>query len=201
MVDYITPGNGSFTGPTPDGTTGVFSINPVHDEADFNGQPVTSNGGSTGTGAMELSNNQVLAQDENSSQWFILQSKGSPGQWEWQFASPPPSPSSQSSPTPPLSQSSPTPPSSQSSPTPPSSPLSDQFVTPGSGSFADALGNSYSIDLQTNAIENGGHIPGGYGTSEMGLVGGTVYGQDMNSHNWYTWNQSAWSPASAPPGA
>jgi hypothetical protein len=185
MVNYITPGNGSFTNSAGD----VFSVNPVHDEADINGQPITPDGGSTNTGAMELSNDQVFAQDENSGQWFILQPK-SPGLWEWQFASPPSSASSSS-----------TPPSSQSSPIPSSSPLSDQFVTPGSGSFADASGNSYSIDLQTNAIENGGYIPGGYGTSEIGLVGGTVYGQDMNSHNWYTWNQSAWSPASAPPGA
>ena len=88
-VIMITPGAGSFV----DAFGNVFSIDAAnYDTADINGQPITPNGESSFTGALELSNGSVYGQDENSGQWYLLASKGTPGLWEWQPASPPPSP-------------------------------------------------------------------------------------------------------------
>jgi hypothetical protein len=72
------------------------------------------------------------------------------------------------------------------------------YITPGSGTFTDPAGNSYSIDAAENADENGGPIPGGGGTAAMDLFNGTVYAEDAGSGQWYTWNQSTWTPSVAP---
>ncbi len=80
--NIVTPGNGSFAGPTPDNTTGTYSIDPNGDVADLNGQPITD--GSGGTGVLQLTNAQIVGQDEASGNWFLLASKGTPGLYEWQ---------------------------------------------------------------------------------------------------------------------
>jgi hypothetical protein len=89
MSDVVTiqPGIGSFT----DQFGNVYTINAAdNNTADINGQPITPNGESTLTGAMELSNGSVYAQDQNSGQWYLMASKGTPGLWEWQPVSAPP---------------------------------------------------------------------------------------------------------------
>ena len=74
------------------------------------------------------------------------------------------------------------------------------YITPGLGSFADAAGNVYTIDSAGNAMENGQPIPNGSGTAAMEYSSGTVYGQDVATGQWYTWNQSFWAgPVAAPP--
>jgi hypothetical protein len=86
-VIIIKPDAGSFTDPSGN----VFSINAAdNNTADINGQPVTPNGESTNTGTLELNNGSVYAQDQNTGQWYLLASKGTPGLWEWQPASAPP---------------------------------------------------------------------------------------------------------------
>ena len=79
---------------------------------------------------------------------------------------------------------------------PPASPpaTNDFLIMPGSGTFKDAAGNTYSLDSWQNAIENGKDIPGGGGTSAMAYFNGTVLGQDAGGTGWYTWNQSNWQP-------
>ena len=77
----IQPGAGSFTDPSGN----LSTINPADsDTAEINGQPITPNGESSNTGALELSNGNVYGQDQNSGQWYQLASKGTPGLWEWQ---------------------------------------------------------------------------------------------------------------------
>lgn len=73
------------------------------------------------------------------------------------------------------------------------------YITPGAGSFKDAAGNTYTLDAAGNALENGSPIPGGSGTIAMAYYDGTVCGQDRNTSQWYSWNQSTWSPTAAPP--
>jgi hypothetical protein len=86
-VIIIKPDAGSFTDPSGN----VFSINAAdHNTANINGQPVTPNGESTNTGTMELANGSVFGQDQNTGQWYLLASKGTPGLWEWQPVSAPP---------------------------------------------------------------------------------------------------------------
>ena len=81
-------------------------------------------------------------------------------------------------------------------PAPP--PASNSFlITPGAGTFKDAAGNTYGVDSSDNANENGQPIPGGGGTSAMAYFNGIVYGQDAGSGQWYTWNQTAWTPAAS----
>jgi hypothetical protein len=85
-------------------------------------------------------------------------------------------------------------------PPPPPPPTSgSDFITPGVGSFNDAAGNTYAIDAASNADENGAPIPGGSGTGAMEYANGVVYGQDIGTGNWYTWDQSMWSASAAPP--
>ena len=86
-VITITPGAGSFTDPFGN----VFTIDAANnDTADINGQPITPNGESSLTGALELDNGSVYGQDETTGQWYLLASKGTPGLWEWQPVSAPP---------------------------------------------------------------------------------------------------------------
>ena len=82
-------------------------------------------------------------------------------------------------------------------PPPPVVSTTDFFITPGVGTFKDTAGNTYSVDSNENAIENGKDIPGGGGTSAMAYFNGKVLGQDAGGSGWYTWNQTTW--ASAPP--
>jgi hypothetical protein len=86
-VITITPGAGSFTDPSGN----VYTIDAAnYDTAEINGQPITPNGESTNTGAMELSNGSVYGQDQISGQWYLLAPKGTSGLWEWQPVSAPP---------------------------------------------------------------------------------------------------------------
>ena len=79
--------------PFTDPSGNVFSINAGdNDTAYINGQPVTPNGESSNTGTMELSNSSVYGQDQNTGQWYLLASKGTPGLWEWQPVSAPATP-------------------------------------------------------------------------------------------------------------
>lgn len=82
------------------------------------------------------------------------------------------------------------------SPTPP--PSGSNYITPGSGSFQDAAGNTYTIDSAQNADENGKPIAGGAGTGAMEYANNSVYGQDASSGQWYVWNQQNWTASSAP---
>ena len=76
---------------------------------------------------------------------------------------------------------------------------STDFITPGVGSFKDATGNTYTIDAVGNADENGAAIPNGSGTAAMEYYNSAVYGEDAGTSQWYTWNQTTWSAAAAPP--
>ncbi len=85
-ISTINPGAGSFTDPSGN----VFTIG-SNNTAEINGQPVTPNGESSNTGALELNSGNVYGQDQNTGQWYLLASKGAPGLWEWQPVSAPPS--------------------------------------------------------------------------------------------------------------
>jgi len=93
----------------------------------------------------------------------------------------------------------PTPTSPPPTPTPTPSPFQSEYITPGKGSFTDPAGNVYRIDAMGNADENGNPLADGSNTAAMQYANGQVYGQDATSHNWYTWNQTTWTAASAPP--
>jgi hypothetical protein len=84
-IPIATPGNGSFT----DGSGNVFNINPVNDTAQINGQPITPNDGSTLTSVLAYDQGNVYAQDIRNGTWYEMQSKGSPGLYEWQPVTPP----------------------------------------------------------------------------------------------------------------
>jgi hypothetical protein len=73
------------------------------------------------------------------------------------------------------------------------------YITPGSGSFKDAAGNTYTLDAAGNALKNGSPIPGGSGTIAMAYYDGMVCGQDRNTSQWYSWSQSTWAPIAPPP--
>ena len=84
---------------------------------------------------------------------------------------------------------------------PPVTPLPSQgaYVTPGNGFFTDTAGNIYGIDVSGTADENGSAMAGASNTEAMQYFDGQVYGEDAASHNWYTWDQTTWTAASAPP--
>ena len=84
-------------------------------------------------------------------------------------------------------------------PTPAPAPAPNGFITPGKGTFADAAGNTYSIDAAKNASENGKPMADSGNTGAMQYANGKVYGQDASSLSWYTWNQATWTAAAAPP--
>lgn len=75
------------------------------------------------------------------------------------------------------------------------------YITPGVGSFTDTAGNVYTLTAADVATENGQAMNGGGGTGAMEYANGTVYGQDMGSGTWYTWDQSInnWQLATTPP--
>ena len=90
-------------------------------------------------------------------------------------------------------------PASTPTPSPTPSPSQGSLITPGHGSFTDAAGNIYAIDASKNADENGKAMADSSNTGAMEYANGQVYGQDASSQSWYTWNQSAWTAAAAPP--
>ena len=73
------------------------------------------------------------------------------------------------------------------------------LIANGLGSFTDAAGNVYTLNAAGDAIENGKLTYGGAGTGAMELVNDIVYGQDAATKKWYTWDQTNWTPSSAPP--
>jgi endoglucanase len=73
------------------------------------------------------------------------------------------------------------------------------YITPGSGSFTDGAGNVYTIAADGTAMENGVPIPGGGGTGAMTYYAGQVYAQDAATGNWFTFDGTNFSAASAPP--
>ena len=227
MSDIITvqPGAGSFT----DASGNVFTINANDtDTAEINGQPITPNGGSTNTGVLELDNGSVYAQGQNSGQWFLLGSKGTPGLWEWQPVSAPPDSTSSSgnfvlssgdSTTAALGNnqtamvfvaSSPdatgASPSSTTSSQATSGPIT---ILPGVGSFTDPAGDVFTInanDYNTADINGQPITPNGGSTNTGALeLNNGVYGQDQNSGQWYLLASKGspglweWQPVSAVP--
>jgi hypothetical protein len=82
-------------------------------------------------------------------------------------------------------------------------------VTPGSGSFSDAAGNTYAIDANNGDVASANGAPinsGAYQTSQLAQGSdGNIYGQDENSHQWFelmgsggdTW----WQPLASVPAA
>jgi hypothetical protein len=82
-------------------------------------------------------------------------------------------------------------------------------VTPGSGSFSDAAGNTFAIDANNGDVASVNGAPinsGAYQTSQLAQgTDGNIYGQDENSHQWFelmgsgtdTW----WQPLASVPTA
>lgn len=170
---FITPGVGSFN----DAAGNIYAID-ANTNADENGSPIP---GGYGTAQMGLVNSVVYAQDVGTGSWYT---------WDQSMWSSSAAPTSSGSGSPPP----PSPPDGGGTP-PPSG---GDLITPGIGSFNDAAGNSYSIDLATNAVENGASMAGGYGTAAMTFFSGSVYGQDVGTGSWYTWDQSMWTPSGSP---
>jgi hypothetical protein len=82
-------------------------------------------------------------------------------------------------------------------------------VTPGSGSFSDAAGNTYAIDANNGDVASANGAPinsGAYQTSQLAQGSdGNIYGQDENSHQWFELMGSSgdtwWQPLSSTPTA
>ncbi|MGC1410368.1 MAG: hypothetical protein WA864_15670 [Acetobacteraceae bacterium] len=226
MSDVITiqPGSGSFT----DASGNVFTINADdNDTAEINGQPVTPNGESTKTGALQLNADNVYAQDQSSGQWYLLASKGTPGLWEWQPVSAPPDSTSSggnfvlssgdsttaalgSDQTPMVFVSgSPDASGSSGSTNSPPAASGSLSIQPGAGSFTDPSGNIFMIvggsdtaDINGQPITANGESTN---TGVLELSNGSVYGQDQNSGQWYQLASKGapglyeWQPVSAVP--
>ena len=58
-------------------------------------------------------------------------------------------------------------------------------ITPGSGSFTDAVGNVFTISAAGVAQENGSQISEGFGYAKLEYYNGTVYGQDATTGKWF----------------
>jgi hypothetical protein len=67
-------------------------------------------------------------------------------------------------------------------------------VTPGSGSFADAAGNIYTLSAGGVAERNGLPVPDFGGTAKLVYYNGDIYGQDATTGNWFTFDFSDNSP-------
>ena len=226
MSDVITiqPGAGSFT----DASGNVFTINANdNDTAEINGQPVTPNGESSKTGALQLNADNVYGQDQSSGQWYLLASKGTPGLWEWQPISAPPDSTSSSgnfvlspsnSTTTALgndqiamvfvADSSGATDASTSSTNNPQAASGILTIQPGAGSFSDPFGNIFMIGGNNTAEINGQPItPNGESsnTGVLQLSSGSVFGQDQNTGQWYQLASKGapglweWQPVSAVP--
>ena len=74
-------------------------------------------------------------------------------------------------------------------------------LTPGSGSFRDNAGNTWSLTAAGVIMENGRPTPGGSGTSALTYVSSTntIYGQDAQSKSWYSWDGSSWTRVGSSP--
>jgi len=157
------------SGSFTDAAGNVYTISATGDAIE-NGNPLPDGGG---TGAMELADGVVYGQDGSSKKWYTW------NQTTWTAAATAPPDPTQPPPSPP--------------------PTDAVLITPGNGSFKDAAGNVYTLSATGDATENGKPLPDGGGTSAMELANGIVYGQDGSSKNWYTWNQTTWTAATAPP--
>jgi uncharacterized Zn-binding protein involved in type VI secretion len=228
MSDVITiqPGSGSFT----DASGNVFTINASdNNTAEINGQPVTPNGESTKTGALQLNNESVYAQDQTTGQWYLLGSKGTPGLWEWQAVSAPPDstsssgnfvlPSGDSTTTALGNDQTPmvfvtgnngSTGGSSSNTSGPQAASGTLTIQPGVGSFTDPAGDVFTINANdyNTADINGQPITPNAGSTNTGalqLNNGSVYGQDQNSGQWYQLASKGspglweWQPVSAVP--
>jgi uncharacterized Zn-binding protein involved in type VI secretion len=226
MSDVITiqPGSGSFT----DASGNVFTINASdNDTAEVNGQPVTPDGESTKTGALQLNNDSVYGQDQTTGQWYLLASKGTPGLYEWQPVSAPPD-STSSSGNFVLSAGNSMPTAlgndqidmvfvagsndatggSSSNTSSPQAASGTLTIQPGGGSFTDPSGNIFMIGGNDTADINGQPItPNGESshTGVLELSNGSVYGQDANTGQWYQLASKGapglweWQPVAAVP--
>jgi hypothetical protein len=82
-------------------------------------------------------------------------------------------------------------------------------VTPGSGSFSDAVGNTFAIDANNGDVASVNGAPinsGAYQTSQLAQGSdGNIYGQDENSHQWFELMGSSgdtwWQPLDSVPAA
>lgn len=70
------------------------------------------------------------------------------------------------------------------------------YVTPGVGSFVDGSGNTWSLNITNEVIENGLQAPDGGGTAQVAYnpSSGLIYAQDQVSGNWYQWTGTTWTP-------
>ncbi len=226
MSDVITiqPGSGSFT----DASGNVFTINASdNDTAEINGQPVTPDGESTKTGALQLNNESVYGQDQTTGQWYLLASKGTPGLYEWQPVSAPPDSTSSSgnfvlsagnSMTTALGNdqiamvfvagSNDATGGSSSNASSPQAASGTLTIQQGGGSFTDPSGNIFMIGGNDTADINGQPItPNGESshTGVLELSNGSVYGQDANTGQWYQLASKGapglweWQPVAAVP--
>ncbi len=226
MSDVITiqPGSGSFT----DASGNVFTINASdNDTAEINGQPVTPDGESTKTGALQLNNESVYGQDQTTGQWYLLASKGTPGLYEWQPVSAPPDSTSSSgnfvlsagnSMTTALGNdqiamvfvagSNDATGGSSSNASSPQAASGTLTIQQGGGSFTDPSGNIFLIGGNDTADINGQPItPNGESshTGVLELSNGSVYGQDANTGQWYQLASKGapglweWQPVAAVP--
>ncbi len=76
------------------------------------------------------------------------------------------------------------------------------LTTTSGGSITDAAGNVWSLSSAGAVMENGGAVAGGGGTAQLTYVASTqtIWGQDANSGNWYSWSGGGWSgPSSTSP--
>jgi Cellulase (glycosyl hydrolase family 5) len=77
------------------------------------------------------------------------------------------------------------------------------IVTPGRGTATDAASNTFSVSPIGNVIENGQDVPGGWDTSAITTISGTLFGQDSRTGQWFRLNQQDsdkwWTPLDSPP--
>jgi hypothetical protein len=73
------------------------------------------------------------------------------------------------------------------------------YATPGNGSIL-LNGNTYTINLSLDFLQNGVAVPGGSDTGQIDLYNGTIYAADATTGNWYAFDGVAiFTLASAPP--
>jgi hypothetical protein len=84
----------------------------------------------------------------------------------------------------------------------------DPALKPGSGSVTDGQGNVWSITSNGDVLKNGQAVRGGGGTSQLMLIGGTVWGQDngddprrANAGGWFTLGANDWIASATGPSA
>ncbi len=75
---------------------------------------------------------------------------------------------------------------------------SGTVITPGLGLITDRSGNVFTLTSKGEASENGVLINGGGGTSKIEYYSHVTYFQDSVTLQWYTWNGTTFTQASAP---